>query len=191
MAKYRRWYREGGTYFFTVKTYKQQEFLCDSFARAALRLAIEQTRAEKPFEIVGWVLLPNHLHAVWKMPENDDDFSIRWSMIKRRFTRQWLRQHQPKVQCTPRMQHKREPGVWQRRFWEHLIQDEVDMANHIDYIHYNPIKHGLVTCPHNWPYSTFHRWAKEGAYRMDWLCSCKTKQSVRPLFMDDIGDVGE
>ncbi len=191
MPKYRRWYRDGGTYFFTVKTYKRQAFLCDAFARTALRRAIEQTRSEKPFEIVGWVLLPDHLHTVWKMPENDDDFSIRWSMIKRRFTRQWLTQHQPKVQGTPRMQRKREPGVWQRRFWEHLIRDQDDMANHTDYIHYNPIKHGLVACPHHWPYSTFHRWGKEGAYRMDWLCTCKTKFEVRPLFLNEIADTGE
>ena len=189
MSEYRRWYRDGGTYFFTVKTYKRQAFLCEVFARTALRCAIEQTQAEKPFEIIGWVLLPDHLHTVWKMPENDDDFSIRWSMIKRRFTQQWLTQHQPKVQRTTRMQHKREPGVWQRRFWEHLIRDRGDMANHMDYIHYNPIKHGLVECPHHWPYSTFHRWVKAGAYRMDWLCSCKTNQAVRPLFMDDIGAI--
>ena len=89
MGKYRRWYRDGGTYFFTVKTYKRQGFLCEAFARTALRRAIDQTRREKPFQIVGWVLLPDHLHAIWKMPENDDDFSIRWSMIKRRFTRRW------------------------------------------------------------------------------------------------------
>jgi len=161
MPKYQRWYRDGGTYFFTVKTYKQQAFLCDPFARTALRRAIEQTRAEKPFAIVGWVLLPDHLHAIWKMPENDDDFSIRWSMIKRRFTRQWLTLHQSKVQRTPRMQYKREPGIWQRRFWEHLIRDQDDMANHMDYIHYNPIKHALVACPHHWPYSTFHHWVKK------------------------------
>jgi putative transposase len=191
MPKYQRWYRDGGTYFFTVKTYKQQGFLCESFARTALRSAIEQTRAEKPFQIVSWVLLPDHLHTIWNMPKDDDDFSIRWSMINRRFTQQWLTQHQPSVQLTARMQHKREPGVWQRRFWEHLIRDQADMANHMDYIHYNPVKHGLVECPHDWPHSTFHRWVKEGAYRTDWLCSCKTKQTPLPSFIDNISNAGE
>ena len=125
------------------------------------------------------------------MPENDDNFSIRWSMIKRHFTKQWLTQHQPKEQRTQRMQNKREQPVWQRRFWEHLIRDQGDLANHMDYIHYNPIKHGLVDCPHHWPYSTFHRWVKHGAYRLGWLCSCKTKQIAKPSFMDGISDVGE
>ena len=191
MPKYRRWYRQGGTFFLAVKTYKHQTFLCEQFARTALRRAIEDTRAEKPFEIVAWVLLPDHLHTIWRMPEDDNDFSIRWSMIKRRFTRQWLTLHQPPVQPTARMRRKREPGVWQRRFWEHLIRDQNDMANHMDYIHYNPIKHSLAECPHHWPYSTFHRWTQEGAYRSDWLCSCQTKNEQRPLFMDAIGNAGE
>lgn len=191
MSKYRRYYRDGGTYFFTVKTYRNQKFLCDPFARTALRQAIEKTRAEKPFEILGWVLLPDHLHAVWKMPENDNDFSGRWSMIKRYFSQKWLTQNEPHSQRTRRMQDKREPGIWQRRFWEHLIRDQNDMANHMDYVHYNPIKHGLVQCPHHWPYSTFHRWVKEGACREDWLCSCQSNELVYPDFVDRVSDAGE
>ncbi|MBN2211360.1 MAG: transposase [Sedimentisphaerales bacterium] len=191
MPNYRRWYRDGGTYFFTVKTFQRQTFLCGSFARSALRHAIEQTRAKKPFLIVGWALLPDHIHAIWKMPENDEDFSLRWSMIKRLFSQQWLKHQQSNIDRTARMRNKRESGVWQRRFWEHLIRDQTDMAHHMDYIHYNPIKHGLVKCPHEWPHSTFHRWVKAGAYRTNWLCSCKTKQVMRPPFMDSINDAGE
>ena len=191
MPKYKRWFQPGGTFFFTVITFDRQPILCEPQAREFLQQAIKKTQNERPFEIAGMVLLPDHLHTIWKLPENDDNFSTRWNLIKRRFTRNWLTVNSSKPVSSSRMAAKRERSVWQRRFWEHLIRDQQDMANHMDYIHYNPIKHGLVQCPHQWPWSSFPRYVKEGAYASDWLCSCSARKPPRPTFLDRIGGVGE
>ena len=167
MPDYRRADIKGGTYFFTVNTFFRWPVLTDARCRAALRTAIESTRTKAPFDILAWVLLPDHLHAIWRLPEEDADFSLRWSLIKRQTSRaceDWL----PRQFMSESRQKRRESSLWQRRFWEHLIRDETDLSRHVDYLHYNPVKHGYVARAADWPYSTFHRYVTTGIYPQDW-----------------------
>ena len=173
MPDYRRWFHAGGTYFFTVVTFNRQKIFRDARARTSLRQAMLQVQALRPFETLGIVLLPDHCHCIWKMTPDDDDFSVRWRMIKRRFTRLWLAGGGLDGSVSGSRMKRGERGVWQRRFWEHLIRDQQDFAKHMDYIHYNPVKHGHVRCPHQWKHSSFDRWVKEGVYMRDWLCQCQ------------------
>ena len=167
MPDYRRCRAAGGTYFFTLVTFRRNSWLCESWARVALRQAIETTRQRWPFEIDAWVLLPDHLHCIWTLPEGDDNYQIRWRLIKQRVSRMIGSRLEPPDLPLSR-QKRGERGVWQRRFWEHLIRDESDFARHCDYIHYNPVKHGLCDRPGDWPWSTFHRFVQQGKYAMDW-----------------------
>jgi len=123
---------------------------------------------ELAFETIAIVLLPDHLQAIWSLPRNDHDYSARWKRIKDRFTKAWLKLGGSEDQVTASQQRRGHRGIWQRRFWEHTIRDEIDLENHADYIHYNPVKHGLVSRPRDWPYSTFHRFVKAGQYAIDW-----------------------
>lgn len=118
----------------------------------ALRQAVRQTLAERPFHIDAWVVLPDHIHAVWTLPEGDHDYSTRWSIIKARFSR--TMPHTPR-----RRSHaeRREHGLWQRRFWEHHIRSDADWQTHVAYCWHNPVKHGLVERVEDWPYSSYHR----------------------------------
>ena len=167
MPEYRRANIPGATYFFTVTTHRRQRLLTDPRCRVSLRNAINQVRLKMPFEIIAWVLMPDHLHAVWQLPPNDKDFSLRWSLIKQQVTRDcvvWL----PRQDLSASREKRGEGSLWQRRFWEHLIRDETDFSRHLDYIHYNPVKHGYVSKVTDWPYSTFHRYVEEGVYSEDW-----------------------
>jgi putative transposase len=167
MPEYRRAYVPGGTYFFTVKTFDRRPLLTDERSRTALRQAIVEVLAMLPFETIAWVLLPDHLHTVWRLPETDVDFSLRWSLIKQRVTKQcvnWV----DRSQITPSRKKRHEGTFWQRRFWEHLIRDDADLESHVDYIHYNPVKHGYVHRVADWPYSTFHRYVNRGVDPLDW-----------------------
>lgn len=168
MSNYRRAKISGGTYFFTVVTYRRQRFLCDGPVRAALRDAIGETRMVCPFTIDGWVLLPDHLHCIWTLPPEDADFGKRWAMIKRFVTKRCgLALHRDEWMNDGK--HRRhESTLWQRRFWEHIIRDETDYTRHMDYLHYNSVKHGLVKSVKEWPFSTFQRYMKEGVYPADW-----------------------
>ena len=123
-------------------------------------------------------------------PDDDDDFSTRWQMIKRRFTRLWLPNVNRDIPISASRIKRGEAGVWQRRFWEHLIKDQDDFARHLDYIHYNPVKHGLVGCPHQWGHSSFHRWVKDEIYRNDWMCQCGENKKTLD-FNDITNSVGE
>jgi len=125
------------------------------------------------------VLLPDHLHALWTLPEGDADFSLRWAVVKQSFTLGWLATDGRRAAASDSFRRGRRQGVWQRRFWEHAIRDPADFSQHLDYIHYNPVKHGLASCPHTWPYSTFRKWVERSAYAADWNCGCG-KQVVRP-----------
>lgn len=116
---------------------------------------------------LAWVLLPDHIHAIWKLPEGDVDYSLRWSLIKQHVTRKYAERTQ-EVLVSQSRQKRREGTIWQRRFWEHLIRDDRDFRRHIDYIHYNPVKHGYVSKVVDWPYSTFHRFVRNGVYPTDW-----------------------
>ena len=168
MSHFRRANTQGATYFFTVATYRRRSFLCDDDVRIALRQAINKVPSQYPFTIDAWVLLPDHIHAIWTLPLNDADFAKRWQLIKRYVTQSCgARLHKPTWMTTSKTKH-RESTLWQRRYWEHQIRDDVDYANHMDYLHYNPVKHGLVKQVQDWPYSTFHRYVEKGVYDEDW-----------------------
>ncbi len=130
-----------------------------------LREAVRRVKSKRPFEINAWVVLPDHMHCVWTLPEGDADFSVRWKEIKTLFSKSL-----PKMEFRDAVREKKgERGIWQRRFWEHTIRDADDYARHVDYIHLNPCKHGLVARVRDWPYSTFHRYVAQGVYAEDWL----------------------
>jgi len=150
--RYRRAKTAGGYYFFTVNLAdRNADMLVEHIA--ALRAAILRVKQTHPFSIVAMVVLPEHLHAIWRLPHGDADYPMRWSLIKSGFSRQMARVER----IRPSRQTRRERGIWQRRYWEHQIRDEGDLARHVDYIHYNPVKHGYVQSPHDWPYGSFRR----------------------------------
>ncbi len=166
VPNYRRYYVLGGSYFFTVVTADRCRILTSRTARDHLRAAFAECRERWPFRQDGLVILPDHLHALWTMPEDDPDFSRRWSTIKQLFTQRWLADGGPEAH--PPLRDDRRRGVWQQRFWEHRIRDDRDVYNHLDYIHYNPVKHGLVSVPRDWPFSTFRRLVRRGWYDAGW-----------------------
>lgn len=131
-----------------------------------LREAFRVELRRRPFDVYAMVVLPDHLHAIWTLPEDDADYSIRWRQIKG-----WVTRHYPRdLLPEPSLARVRrgEQELWQRRFWEHRIRDEHDLAMHVDYIHGNPVKHGLVRSPGDWPYSSFRRFVRAGVYGDDW-----------------------
>ena len=168
MSWYRRWREAGGVYFFTVVTYARRPILVSEPARPLLRYALEETRTGRPFEILAMVLLPDHLHTLWQLPPSDDDYSTRWRLVKSRFTRGILDAGYQEPPRNRSRQARQEHAIWQRRSWEHLIRDEDDWKQHLDYIHYNPVKHGLVNAPRDWRYSTFSKYVRLGEYGEDW-----------------------
>jgi putative transposase len=165
MTQYRRAKFPGGYYFFTVVTYRRRRFLADDLSRACLGSAWQNVRMDRPFDVVAFCLLPDHLHCLWRLPEGDNDFSQRWMLIKKGFTRRYLKAGGRECGQSLSRDKKRERGLWQRRFWEHQIRDEDDLHKHVDYIHYNPVKHGLVDTVENWPWSTYRKFVLEGFYR--------------------------
>ncbi len=167
MPEYRRHRAAGGTYFFTVVTFGRRPWLCDEASRAALRRAIDHVRRRHPFRVDAWVLLPDHLHCLWTLPEGDSDYSTRWRLIKG-FVARSLGGGGETGELGPSRARKGEMGRWQRRFWEHTIRDERDFEAHSDYIHFNPVKHGLCGSPGDWPWSTIHRWTRAGVYPAGW-----------------------
>lgn len=158
----------GATYFFTVVSYRRRAILCDESVRTVLRDAINHVRTLRPFTIDAWVLLPDHLHCIWTLPEGDSDFSTRWGMIKRKVSLACGNQYKREDWITSSKRKHRESTIWQRRYWEHQIRDDGDFMRHVDYIHYNPVKHGRCKSAALWPYSTFSRYVKQGVYMMDW-----------------------
>lgn len=168
MSRYIRSNTRGGTFFFTVVTHLRRPILTDRHCRQALRHAIRTVQAEHPFIIDAWVLLPDHMHCIWTLPTGDRAFSKRWGMIKTRTTQNLNHRDLPLPHKTSSRKAKREGGLWQRRFWEHLIHDERDLWRHLNYLHYNPVKHGLVQHVRDWPFSSFHRYVKQGLYSAEW-----------------------
>ena len=163
MPNYIRAFVPGGTFFFTVTLLERNRRLLVDHVDL-LRTTVENARRRRPFTINAIVILPDHLHCVWTLPEGDADFSARWHDIKARFSAGI-----PKEELlSQRRLAKRERGIWQRRFWEHTIRDELDLERHIDYIHYNPVKHGHASLVSDWPYSSFHRFVRAGIYPADW-----------------------
>jgi putative transposase len=163
MTRYRRNFIPGGSFFFTVNlAERRSRLLTDQID--LLRAAFRETRANHPFSIEAIVVLPDHMHAIWSLPEGDRNFATRWRLIKAHFSRAL-----PKGErISPSRLSKGERGIWQRRYWEHTLRDELDFSHHADYIHFNPVKHGHVTRVADWPYSSFHRMAKLGVYPADW-----------------------
>ncbi|HEY2784128.1 MAG TPA: transposase [Fimbriiglobus sp.] len=168
MPNYRRNYVPGGTYFFTLVTANRRPILGTDAARQFLREAIRDEQSKRPFDLVAIVLLPDHLHAVWTLPPGDVDYSTRWRKIKERFTTAYLAAGGVEADVSESREAHGERGVWQRRFWEHTIEDEDELKRCIDYIHWNPVKHGLVARVADWPWSSFHRYVDMGEYNRDW-----------------------
>lgn len=148
---YRRVMQPSGTFFFTLVTAQRRPIFYDPLSVDLLRQAIKHVKSQHPFQIDAFVLLPDHLHTLWTLPENDTDYSKRWRLIKTWYVKRAV-----------------EKNVWQSRFWEHTIRDEQDFNRHLDYIHYNPLKHGYVNRVKDWPYSSFHKYVAQGVYENDW-----------------------
>jgi putative transposase len=164
MRTYTRARIPGATYFFTVNLAERRGN--DLLLRhiRALRESFRITRQEHPFIVHAAVVLPEHLHCLWSLPAGDHDFATRWRLIKARFSRAIP----PREQISSSRRRKGERGIWQRRYWEHVIRNEEDLRRRLDYIHFNPIKHGYVTRAADWPYSSFHRHVRLGLYPHDW-----------------------
>lgn len=167
MPEYRRVRTAGGTYFFTVNSHLRQPILTTLFVRHALRAGILRARQTLPFKIEAWVLLPDHLHTIWTLPPEDHNYSARWAIIKRQVSRGCGKQLQSPDQVSASRQKRRESSLWQRRFWEHQIRDELDFERHMNYLHWNPVKHGYVEKVADWPFSSFHRLVSKGIYPSD------------------------
>ena len=163
---YRRAFTPGGTFFFTLVTEGRRPIFAAAGAIDTLRQAFWEVRQSRPFDIDAAVIMPDHLHCIWTLPSDDADFATRWRLIKTWFTKHCS----PALRAEPNPARtaKREQAVWQHRYWEHLLRDESDFTRHVDYIHYNPVKHGLAVSPIDWPYSSFHRHVKAGVYPPDW-----------------------
>ncbi|MEW6689402.1 MAG: transposase [Pseudomonadota bacterium] len=161
--RYRRAEVSGASYFFTVNLADRSQALLVDHADV-LRTVIREVQSRHPFRIDAMVVLPDHLHAIWTLPENDRDFSTRWMLIKAGFSRRLpVSEERNRSRMT-----KGERGIWQRRFWEHLLRDEKDYERHLDYIHYNPVKHGYVKRPVDWPHSSIHQFIARGIMGLDW-----------------------
>lgn len=161
---YRRAWHAGGTYFFTINLLKRRDN--DLLIRHIdiLRVVVKSVKNNHPFIIHGWVVLPDHLHCLIELPNDDADFATRLRLIKSGFSKAM-----PKTEYCSDVRIKRgERGIWQRRYWEHLIKNDADYQAHMDYVHINPVKHGLAKQVADWPYSTFHRWVKQGVYKANW-----------------------
>ena len=179
MSRYRRSLAGGGTFFFTVNLAdRNSRVLVEEIDR--LRLAFDAARTRYPFRTLAYCILPEHLHAIWRLLENDMDFGLRWGVIKRAFSRGMVPGNRSASKIA-----KREKGVWQRRFWEHQIRDDLDLQRHVDYVHFvhfNPVKHGLVPRVADSPHSSFHEVVRRGVLSGDWAGGAEVSSA---------GDFGE
>ena len=169
MSNYRRSRLAGGYFFFTVVTHERRGILVDEPGRACLKEVWQAVQERRPFDVVALCLLPEHIHCVWKLPKDDADYAKRWSLIKGGFTRRYIAQGGAEAKQSESRREHRFRGIWQKRFWEHRIRNENDLQRHVDYIHYNPVKHGHVDDAHSWRWSTIHqeRW-RDRYRRFDW-----------------------
>lgn len=164
--RYRRAFVPGASHFFTVVMEKRRPVFASREAVQALREAFCAVRSTRPFTVDAMVVLPDHLHCIWTLPSDDADFATRWRLIKTWFTKHC----DPGLRLTPNpaRQAKGEQALWQHRYWEHLLRDEADYIRHVEYIHFNPVKHGLAASAMDWPYSSFRRQVEAGVYPPDW-----------------------
>jgi putative transposase len=172
MTAYRRNFVQGGSYFFTVNLAdRRARLLTDHIG--LLRSAFRYTRSRHPFAIDAIVVLPDHLHTIWTLPDGDHNFATRWRLIKSTFSRAL-----PRTEAiSSSRESKAERGIWQRRYWEHTVRDERDFERHVDYIYINPVKHGHVSRVRDWPFSSFHRMVRLGIYPEDWAGDLATDGS--------------
>lgn len=164
MPSYRRAWVPGGTWFFTLTLQQRRDN--DLLVREIelLRRCVAIERSRRPFSVLAWVVLPEHMHWLWRLPSDDCDFATRWRRIRTDFSR-GIARHEF---LTPERLRRGERGIWQRRYWEHLIRDDDDLRRHVDYIHANPVKHGHASRAADWRHSSFHAWVARGAYPADW-----------------------
>jgi REP-associated tyrosine transposase len=163
MSRYRRARIEGGVFFFTVTLADRSSDLLVRHVEL-LRKVYASVQERYPFETIAICVLPDHLHAVWSLPEGDANFPLRWSLVKAGFSRNLAgdpRRSGSKIA-------KRDKGIWQRRYWEHAIRDDVDLARHVDYVHFNPVKHRYTSKVCDWPHSSFGRYVARGLLPRDW-----------------------
>lgn len=189
MPDYRRAFVPGGLFFFTVVTDQRRPVFQSAVARELLGQCIRECQNRWSMTMPAMVLLHDHLHAIWSMPRGDSNYSTRWAWIKKEFTKRWLASGGDETDVSEGRQRERRRGVWQPRFWEHCLKDEDDYEKHFDYIHYNPVKHGYVRCPHEWPHSSFHRWVQSEVYPWHWACWGDAQKQLE--FADIQGSVGE
>jgi putative transposase len=168
MSDYRRWRLPGGVFFFTLVTHERRPILTTPLALRHLRFAFRDVRRRMPFDTLAFAVLPDHLHAVWAMPPSDVDFDRRWSRFKSVFTLRYLAAGGTEGFRSASRTDRRERAVWQRRYWEHCCRDEAAVKACVDYVHWNPVKHGHAARPLDWPWSTFRRWVKIGEYPPHW-----------------------
>jgi putative transposase len=180
MPRYRRNYVLGGTYFFTCVALDRRPILTSRLGRRCLRSALKTVATDYPFEIVAVVLLPDHWHSVWTLPSGDDRYPLRWMRIKEEFTNAWLASGGDEATQSRSRVRQRYRGVWQKRYWEHTVRDEPDLERCVDYIHWNPRKHNLVSRVRDWKWSSFHRFVRRGEYDINWGASDPTPNWNEP-----------
>lgn len=180
MSQYRRFKIKGACYFFTAVSYQRKPILCCDQIRNVLHDAVKQVQLQMPFIINAWVLMPDHMHCLWTLPPEDANYAKRWGLIKR-YVSCRCRQFTNENELTPSQKNRHELSLWQRRFWKHQIRNLQDFNKHMDYIHFNPVKHGLCEFPYQWQWSTIHKYIKKGVYPKDW-CGCA--DDIRMVTMD-------
>jgi len=158
MSQYRRAFIPGGCFFFTLVTHKRHQYFSEKNNINRLREAFNHVKEKHPFTIDAITILPDHLHTIWRLPDGDTNYSLRWRLIK----------HFVATGIKTSSNHRNEKQIWQRRFWEHTIRNEKDWRNHMDYIHYNPVKHGYVSRPDAWQYSSYSHALNKGWYDINW-----------------------
>jgi putative transposase len=169
MTEYRRAHVPGATWFFTVNLAERQGNRLLVNHIDALKNAFRYVRERHPFQLDAVVILPDHLHCIWTLPPGDTNFSTRWNMLKGHFSRAIEKSER----ISQSRMKRRERGLWQRRFWEHWLRDQNDFNQHVDYIHFNPVKHGWVKRVADWPHSSFHDYVARGVYPANWGCDGK------------------
>jgi putative transposase len=163
--RYRRVLDPGGCYFFTLNLKDRAQLLLVENIQLLRRVYLKVVK-KHPVKTIAIVIMPDHLHAIWQLPKGDNNYAMRWRLIKSGFSRKL-----PSTEfCNNSRITKGERGIWQRRYWEHKIRNEQDLENHINYIHYNPVKHKHVTKVSDWPFSSFHQYVKDSKLSRDWKC---------------------
>jgi putative transposase len=168
MPNYIRWREQGATYFFTLVTYQRRPLFNNDKSCKLLCRSFASVRRRRRFNLPAYVLLPDHLHCIMTLPENDDDFPTRWRQIKSRFTHDYLAAGGTQSTITMSMKQESRKAIWQPRYWEHRIRNEADYYQHRDYIHLNPVNHGHATNPENWKWTSFHHHVRTGALDPNW-----------------------